>query len=160
VSQSRKNWHAVLRERLPLYGHRNWIVIADSAYPAQSSAGIETLVTGAAQLSVVRTVLKEISRRKHVRPIVHSDSELKQVTEADAPGVGAYRGALDGLLKGNNVLTLPHEQIIVKLDEAARLFNVLILKSTMTIPYTSIFVQLDCGYWSESAEKRLRKSLG
>ena len=24
---------------LPLFGHRNWIVVADSAYPAQSQAG-------------------------------------------------------------------------------------------------------------------------
>jgi len=33
-------WEDVLKDRLPLYGHRNWIVIADSAYPAQSSGGV------------------------------------------------------------------------------------------------------------------------
>jgi len=32
---------------LPLFGHRNWIVVADSAYPAHSMPGIETIVSGA-----------------------------------------------------------------------------------------------------------------
>ena len=33
-------WKSFLRQELPILGHRNWIVIADSAYPAQNSAGI------------------------------------------------------------------------------------------------------------------------
>ena len=31
-----KDWTQILAERIPSYGHRNWIVIADSAYPAQA----------------------------------------------------------------------------------------------------------------------------
>src|SRR5665213_988847 len=42
IAQQQKPWTMVLDERLPLYGHRNWIVIADSAYPLQSAPGIET----------------------------------------------------------------------------------------------------------------------
>src|SRR5919202_365318 len=30
------DWKQELAERIPLYGHRNWIVVADSAYPAQA----------------------------------------------------------------------------------------------------------------------------
>jgi len=33
---------------------------------------------------------------------------------------------------------------------------VLVLKTTMTIPYSSVFIRLDCKYWSADAEKRLR----
>jgi hypothetical protein len=29
----------------------------------------------------------------------------------------------------------------------------------MTIPYTSVFFELDCGYWSAAAEQRLRKAM-
>jgi hypothetical protein len=29
----------------------------------------------------------------------------------------------------------------------------------MTIPYTSVFVRLECGYWSADAEKRLREKM-
>ena len=38
------NWEEILKDRLQLYGHRNWLVIADSAYPAQSRQAIETIV--------------------------------------------------------------------------------------------------------------------
>jgi len=60
-------WEERLNELLPLYGHRNWIVVADAAYPAQSNPGIETLATGADQLDVVKTVLERIGACSHVR---------------------------------------------------------------------------------------------
>ena len=40
------NWRERLTEELPVLGHRNWIVVADAAYPAQCRPGIETLATG------------------------------------------------------------------------------------------------------------------
>ena len=32
-----EDWKRTLREELPLLGHRNWIVIADSAYQEQTN---------------------------------------------------------------------------------------------------------------------------
>jgi L-fucose mutarotase/ribose pyranase (RbsD/FucU family) len=154
-----RDWKQTLRERLPLYGHRNWIVIADSAYPAQSRDGIETIVSGADQMEVLREVLKAVNGSKHVRPIVHVDRELASVPEAEAPGVEAYRSELKHLFEKQAVTTLPHEQIIDKLDKAAQVFRVLIIKTDMTIPYTSVFLQLDCGYWNAEQEKRLRSAM-
>jgi hypothetical protein len=48
--QSSSNWQTKLHQQLPLLGHRNWILIVDSAYPLQVSPGIETIETGATQL--------------------------------------------------------------------------------------------------------------
>jgi hypothetical protein len=45
------------------------------------------------------------------------------------------------------------------LDQTAQTFRVLIIKTELTIPYTSIFFELDCGYWSAEAEQRLRQSM-
>jgi hypothetical protein len=36
---------------------------------------------------------------------------------------------------------------------------VLILKTSATIPYTSVFLQLNCRYWSDDAEARLRAAM-
>ena len=36
------------------------------------------------------------------------------------------------------------------------MFNVLLLKTDLVIPYTSVFLQLDCGYWNAEKEARLR----
>ena len=68
------DWRARLAEELPLLGHRNWIAVVDSAYPLQTSSGIETIETGSDQLDVVKTVLEQIGRTKHVRPVIFTDT--------------------------------------------------------------------------------------
>jgi hypothetical protein len=153
------HWERRLSELVPLYGHRNWIVVADAAYPAQSKPGIETIVSGGDQIPVVRKVLDTIAAAKHIRANVYIDRELAFVTEPDAPGVQDFRQELDTVLLDADVDSLPHEQIIHKLDEAAQLVRILIIKTEMTIPYTSVFFELDCGYWNGDAEQRLREEI-
>ena len=152
-------WELQLKALLPLFGHRNWIVVADSAYPAQSRAGIDTIVSGGGQIEVARGVLDAIAASKHVRANIYLDQELQFVGESDAPGVSRYRTQLTEMLKTENKTTLPHEQIIAKLDQTAQIFRVLIIKTDLRIPYTSIFFELDCGYWSSEAEQRLRRAM-
>ena len=153
------DWRAKVDQELPLLGHRNWIVIADAAYPAQSRAGIETIATRAGQLEVVQAVLNAVDQAPHVRPVIYVDSEMKYVSKKDSPGIEAYRKRLDGLLKDRGAMAIPHEELIAKLDEAAKVFRILILKTDFTVPYTSVFLQLECGYWDADSEKRLRKAI-
>ena len=156
---TKPDWERQLNLLLPLFGHRNWIVVADSAYPAQSRSGIETIVSGAGQIEVAREVLDAIAASKHVRANIYLDQELEFVAEQAAPGVSAYRAQLADLLKAANAATMPHEQIIARLDQTAQVFRVLIIKTELTIPYTSIFFELDCGYWSAEARQRLRQAM-
>jgi hypothetical protein len=109
VSSSSMNWRQALADRIPLFGHRNWIVVADSAYPAQSGEGIETIASNADHIEVLEAVLCGIAESRHLRPIVHTDQELEIVGEKDAPGISAYRQRLSGLLKGCAVDVQPHE---------------------------------------------------
>jgi hypothetical protein len=153
------SWKDTLNARLPVYGHRNWIVVADSAYPAQSNPGIETIVSGAGQEEVLKAVFQSLAASKHVRPNVFTDQELEFVPEAGAPGITAYRAQLKELLHGQLVSALPHEDIIRKLDQAGQTFRVLIIKTNMTTPYTSVFLQLDCAYWGAEAEQKLREAI-
>jgi hypothetical protein len=153
------NWERSLETALPLYGHRNWIVVADSAYPAQSKPGIETVVSGAGQLEVATKVLETVNASPHVRANIYLDQELQYVSEADAPGVTRYRTHLGELLKSANTIPMLHEQIIAKLDQVSQVFRVLIVKTTLTIPYTSIFFELGCAYWPADAEARMRKAM-
>lgn len=153
------DWQSRLHELLPSLGHRNWIVVADAAYPLQSNPGIETLVSGDDIRMVLKIVLDYLATSAHVRPLIHLDAELACVPEARSPGIDAFRAALDELLRGLPVTSLPHEEIITKLDQAARLFNILLIKTPFTCPYTSVFIQLDCGYWSAEAEAELRARL-
>jgi len=151
-----EDWKQTLRRELPLLGHRNWIVVTDSAYPWQVSPGVQTIATGTTQQAVVKEVLSALRRAGHVKPSVLLDRELGFVPENLAPGITAYRRDLDSLLSTREVERLPHEQIISKLDEAGKTFHVLLLKTNLQLPYTSVFFRLDCGYWNAPSEKRLR----
>jgi len=144
---------------MPLLGHRNWILVVDSAYPLQVSPGIETIETNAGQVEVVRTVLAAINRAPQVRPVVFTDAELPLITDEDAPGITNYRSEITSLLRNYPIEQLPHEKIIANIDEAGKTFRVLVLKTNMTIPYTSVFIRLDCKYWSDDQEKRLREKV-
>jgi hypothetical protein len=150
------HWEDVLKNRLQLYGHRNWVVIADSAYPSQSRQGIETIVANDEQTAVLARTFEILHECKHVRPKIYTDAELCFVSEADAPGVTSYREQLSNLIEGYEVRDLMHEEIISRLDRAGEMFQVLLIKTNMRIPYSSVFFELDCGYWSAEAEDRLR----
>jgi len=156
---SAQTWKQTLSERLPYLGHRNWIVVVDAAYPAQISAGIETILCDESQEKVVKAVIDELAKTKHVRPVVFLDNELQYVGEKQAPGITDYRNALNGILSKNKPEVLPHEKIISMLDEAGKTFKVILLKTRLTLPYTSVFFRLDCGYWTDEAEKELRKAI-
>jgi hypothetical protein len=153
---SSPNWRERVADAMPLLGHRNWILVVDSAYPLQSGPGIETIETDSSQLEVLRHVLGAIDRTAHVRPVVWLDAELPFVPEQDAPGAAAYRAETNDLLRPYPIQSLPHDQIIANVEEASKHFNILVLKTTMTVPYTSVFIRLDCKYWTADAEKRLR----
>ena len=153
-------WQTTVNEDLPLLGHRNWILIVDSAYPLQSSPGVETMETNADQVEVVRYVLGAIDKSIHVRPDIFMDAELPYVQEEDAPGTSAYRDAIAKLLDGQNIQSELHEKLIANVDEAGRAVRVLVLKTRLAVPYSSVFLRLNCKYWGDDAEERLRAKMG
>jgi hypothetical protein len=159
LGQEATNWRDRVSQSLPLLGHRNWIIIVDSAYPLQTSPGVETIQTNASQIEVTREVLRMVDHSIHVRPIVFMDAELPFVSERDAPGVTGYRTAIASVLGSRTVTQLPHEKIINIIDDAGKTFHILVLKTNLTIPYTSVFLRLDCKYWSADAENRLRETM-
>lgn len=158
-----KMWRQILDERLPYFGDQNWIVVADSAFPMRSAPGIETIISTDSQVNTVRHVLDLLSKQSHVRPVIHTDLELEHVAEQDAPGISAYRQLLSGLfekfLPESPAKTIYHDRMIHTIDETAKTFNVLIIKTNMALPYTAVFFELRTGYWTDDAEQRLRESI-
>lgn len=94
-----------------------------------------------------------------VKTTIFVDKEMPFVPEKDAKGIETYRTNLTKLLEAKAVNTMLHEDIIRELDSSAKVFDVLIIKTNLTIPYTSVFFQLDCGYWNAEAEQNLRANL-
>ena len=158
--QAQTGWQQKVNDELPLMGHRNWIVVVDSAYPLQTSPGVETVETSTDQLVVLDYVLDAIKNSNHVRPLVHTDAELSYVPESKAPGVDRYRKDLNSRLAGLPSDSVLHQKLIDELNALGKDFHILVLKTTMTIPYTSVFLQLDCKYWSADDEATLRSDMG
>jgi len=154
-----ENWKTEVEKTLKLFGHRNWIVIADAAYPEQSNPAIKTITIDDSQIDAIEFVSELVEKTSHVDAHIFVDKEMTYVQEKDAEGISSYRTELDKILKGKPVKSLLHEDIIRELDESAKLFNVLIIKTDLAIPYTSVFFQLECGYWNAEAEKNMREQL-
>jgi hypothetical protein len=156
---AQSDWKATLAEQLPLMGHRNWILIADSAYPLQTSPGIETIETNSDQIEVVRYVLDQINSSIHVRPEIFMDAELPYVPDQDAPGASAYRKQIAAVLNGYAVTSRLHDKLIAEMAQSSQNFHVLVLKTNLAVPYTSVFIRLNCKYWPTDAEMRMRAQM-
>lgn len=165
IIEADNNWKLQFDQKLPLLGHRNWIVIADKAFPEQNAAGIEVINTNENLLPVLKYVLQQVEASGHVKPVIYQDKELQFITESQAKGVTSFRLESEKLIKkGNTSLelqpqTILHEAVFAKLDEASKLFKIVVLKTNETIPYTSVFLQLDCSYWNAEKGKKLREKM-
>jgi len=153
------SWQDEFQQKLPLLGHRNWVLVVDKAFPLQSAKGMTVINTGEQLPEVLQYVMGSISTSSHVKPIVFTDLEFAQISEDLSPGVDSLKKSLEVSLKNYPQNTLLHNNVFAKLDSASSLFEVLVLKTESTIPYSSVFIQLDCAYWSAEKEQKLRAKM-
>ncbi|MBW8326138.1 MAG: hypothetical protein K0M50_15335 [Prolixibacteraceae bacterium] len=153
------NWKTVVAEELPLLGHRNWILVVDKAFPAQNAPGIHVVNTGEELLPVLKYALEQISQSTHVKPIVYTDKELSFITPELESGIEPFKKSLQDVLQGADTQTILHDSVFTKIDEASKLFKVLVLKTEGTIAYSSVFLNLDCKYWTGEKENALRQAM-
>ncbi|HWA95951.1 MAG TPA: hypothetical protein VG844_15220 [Terracidiphilus sp.] len=157
--QRMQDWRDALAMQLPLLGHRNWILVVDSAYPDQVGPGIETYETGADMLPALKEVLTQIQNSIHLRPVIYLDAELPYVPDNSAPGVSDYRNQLTSMLGDLEVHHRLHQTLIDQVAKDSQQYHILILKTRLAIPYTSVFINLRAKYWSDDNEHDLRQSM-
>lgn len=158
-TNTNSSWQNQVDKKLPLLGHRNWILIVDKAFPEQTASGIEYVYANQPLATVLKQVLAKLDSSGHVKPIIYQDKELTFVKESDAKGLTMLKKTLQQTLGNRPVQTMLHDSVFKKLDTEAKLFKVLVIKTDELIPYTSVFLQLDCGYWSSVKETNLRAEM-
>lgn len=90
---------------------------------------------------------------------------MKLISESQAKSVTSFRLESEKFIRmGKTNLELQpqsilHDSVFTKLDEASKLCTIVVLKTNETIPYTSVFLQLDCSYWNAEKEKQLREKM-
>lgn len=152
-------WQEEFEEMLPALGHRNWVVIADAAFPQQISQGIKTLVSGQDHLEVLEFVWEKVKAASHVHPDLIYDTELFALDELDIAGVTDLRHKISQVSKGGPGEKIWHEDLLKMLDEQGQLYTILVIKTNSCIPYSSVFLRLGCGYWSQEKEAQFREKL-
>jgi len=153
------SWKEVLKQDLHLLGHRNWILVVDKAFPEQSSLGMKYLYVDQDLPPALEHVLREVESSTHVSPVIYRDRELSYITEEHVAGITRFKEEISRILEGKAVNTLLHDEVFTMLDESSSLFRVLVIKTSCTLPYTSVFIQLDCAYWDSEDEQALRERM-
>ncbi len=154
-----KSWEQAFNAKLPMLGHRNWILIVDKAFPEQNAAGMEYIYANEDLNTVLKQVLAQINLSGHVKPVVYRDKELGFITEQQAKGLTQFKTSIETTLGKLPVQTMLHDSVFKKLDTESKLFKVLVIKTNEVIPYTSVFLQLDCAYWTKEKEETLRNRM-
>lgn len=154
-------WHKKFDSRLSLLGKDNWIIVTESSYPCRRAMGIETIATHKGLPSVLDYVLSGMDDSVHAGATAWLCSELEKVPDRDAIGITKVHHEIRRLLNDAKipVKVATEQEILKKIDTETADYNVLVLKSGTPLPYTSVYLHIDCRYWDEAREKRLRDAL-
>jgi hypothetical protein len=134
-------------------------VVADSAFPVYAEPGIETIAANADFASVLKSVAGEIAASRHVRGTVFLDKEIEFVEEQDYPGVTALRRTIATTFPTDQVSSIPHSEAMSRIAQAGTNYRVPFIKTTGRIPYSSVYIRLDCGYMSEEIERKISNAM-
>jgi D-ribose pyranose/furanose isomerase RbsD len=154
-----QGWQAAVDRQAGQLGYRNWIVIAEASFPAHSRPGIRQVNAAADVPEVVDYVLTALEQTENVRPHVYVTRELRSVENDFAPGIDEMRKRLQSSLHGHETTELDQQSLLTLMEDANRSFDVLVIRTRTALPYSSVFLELQPGYWDVDSETRLRERI-
>lgn len=149
-------WRGAVDSQAAQLGYRNWIVIAEASFPAQSRPGVRQVVAPIEVPEALNYVLHALEKTEDLRPHVYVTRELRSMENDYAPGIDALRQQLKTALHGHETTELEQQSMLTLLADASRSFDVLVIRTQSALPYSSVFLELQPGYWDEASESRLR----
>jgi D-ribose pyranose/furanose isomerase RbsD len=151
-----QGWQGEVKRQAGQLGYRNWIVIAEASFPAQNRPGIRQVNATADVPEVVDYVLKTLEQTENLKPQVYLTRELRAVENDFAPGIEEHRKRLLESLHGRETMELDQQSLVTLLESANNRFDVLVIRTPTALPYSSVFLELQPGYWDSDSETRLR----
>jgi L-fucose mutarotase/ribose pyranase (RbsD/FucU family) len=153
------DWKGSVNQQVNQLGYRNWIVVSEASFPAHSRAGVRQVNANAEVPEVVDYVLNALEQTQHVRPHVYLTREMRSVENDFAPGIDEMRKRIAQSLHGHESTELDQQSLITLLESANQSYDVLVIRTPTALPYTSVFLELQPGYWDAESEDRLRKRI-
>lgn len=149
-------WRGAVDRQAAQLGYRNWIVLAEASFPAQSRPGVRQVNAPVEVPEALDYVLHALEQTEDVRPQVYVTRELRSVENDFAPGIDELRKRIKASLHGHETTELDQQSLLTLLEDANRSFDVLVIRTQSALPYSSVFLELQPGYWDEASESRLR----
>lgn len=153
------DWKGSVNNQANQLGHRNWIVISEASFPAHSRVGIRQVNADSEVPEVVDYVLNALERTQNVRPRIYLTREMRSVENDFAPGIDQMRERIAESLHGHDPTELDQQSLITLLESANQSYSVLVIRTPTALPYTSVFMELQPGYWDTESEDRLRQRI-
>jgi D-ribose pyranose/furanose isomerase RbsD len=154
--QRGSTWHAAVDRQAGQLGYRNWIVIAEASFPAHNRPGVRQVSASAGIPEALDYVLNTLEQTENVRPHIYLTRELRSVENDFAPGIDELRKRLKASLHGHEPTELDQQSLLTLLEDVTRSFDVLVIRTSTALPYSSVFIELQPGYWDVDSETRLR----
>ena len=154
--QRSDGWRDALMMQTAQLGYRNWIVVAEASFPAHSRPGVRQINADAEIPAVVDEVLRTLERTEQVTPNVFVAREMRVVENDYAPGIDEFRKQLHSALHSRETTELEQQSLLTLMEDATKSFEVLVIRTKTALPYTSVFMELQPGYWNADSEDRLR----
>lgn len=152
-------WKTAVANQASQLGYRNWIVVAEASFPAQNRSGVHQITANVEIPEAVDYVLASLELTQHVRPEIYLTRELRSIENDFAPGIDQHRARMVGALHGHETTELDQQSLLTLLEDANRSFDVLVIRTASALPYTSVFMELQPGYWDAESENRLRERI-
>jgi len=152
-------WAGTVEREVDALGVQNWIIVAESSFPVVSRGGVRTLVVDGEIPEIVDFVVNHLEKSENVTPTFNTARELPFVSNDRAPGIDFFRKQLKEALHGHQVRQMDNRSLTLLAHSDASKFAVLVLKSKTALPYSSVFIELDSGYWDRDSEDRLRQEM-
>ena len=152
-------WAGIVEKEVDALGIQNWIIVAESSFPVVTRGGVRTLVVDCEIPQIVDFIVNHLEKSETVTPSFSTARELSFVSNDRAPGIDDLREQLNEALHGHKVRQMDNRSLTLLAQSDASKYAILVLKSKTALPYSSVFIELDSGYWDRESEDRLRQEM-
>ena len=85
--------------------------------------------------------------------------ELRALDNDYAPGIDEFRKELTKAMHAHETTELEQQSLLTLMEDTSKTFEVLVIRTNTALPYTSVFMELQPGYWNADSESALRDKL-
>ena len=160
IEQKPPSWKESLQSAVADLGAKNWIVVTEKAFPIPEAEGVQVVHADAELPEALLEVFDSIESEGHIWPRIYNLREFKHLEEDYAPGVGKLRTQKEQVFAGRKMQEITARTANLIFLAAVKKYRVLIVKTESAYPYSSVYMELDSGYWNGVSEDALRAAMG